>query len=1281
MSAASAGGIVEADPLTEYQTWPHGYVALPTLLASAPALQSLREAPKPLSELSARCAANEGHLAVAVRTLRALDWVTRDALGVLHARAHAAGAAQLGCLRELAVVVYADAHASAGCLAALDSWAEAAARGWPDLPEDSALPPLLRQMLTGAVLTPALLQLRARSKERAPDGPDALDGVPPGVLALLHAKGMAAPLGSQFELTSVGRFVVERSGTFREAVSYRPMLRQLPTVLFGDVETVFRVDADGHETHVDRTMNVLASGFMHQRYFSDMAGVHLAATFDALPLAEQPRFVVDMGCGDGRLLRTLYAHVRDHTSRGRQLRDWPLTMVGVDFNAKSLEATARRLSESNVPHAVQRGDIGDPGSMQQELERRFGCGRDAFLHVRSFLDHDRPYIPPVEPGDAAVDAAIDRASDGAYVDSKGQPISPSLAFRSAVEHLRRWAAVLGVHGLLLLEVHLLDVRATHQHMRTATSLHFDALQAWSSQMLLPAAQWAAAAAAAGLSSSERLCYPKDSAFTRIVLQRLVPSQVAIRLARPSDLASLLELERFQPSGVGADEPALLRRLRQHATGQFVAERLQDDAVIGSLYTQRLAAELDVIGSSAASELELHTQDGPVVQLLGLVVHPGAVAVGETLRAFGVSLAALDPSVSCVCGVTRCREYAPGISMEEHVRLGRDRGLVFHLGGGAHVVRVIPGYRPRDEINEGHGVLIRYELRGAGGQERGEGVAGGNGAGAGRSAAGAPRLSALSDFDALVRSVLLGLRHQGSGPSALGADGNCGFMELGLDSLDVVQLADRLGVALGFSLGGATVFAHPTPAALARHLWMTLRTPGSQDAARVSAQTAVPPATPAHARATMAMHGSYVGRWPASARGLSPRLLFACADTIATIAGERWSAVDVSGHPPHVQQCIGQAGLLSRVEHFDNNIFRISMAEARMMDPQQRLLLETGYQALFQARPSVTGLDIAVYVAVTHFDFQSRLTGSDSVYAGTGAAMSIASGRLSYVLGLQGTCMSIDTACSSSLVAVHVASSITPMPALVASANVMLAPAVPLAYARAGMLSANGRCRTFDAHANGYVRSEGCAAVALAPASSARASMCATAVRQDGRSASLTAPNGSAQRLLLLRALSAAGLRAGDLVVLEAHGTGTALGDPTEVSAGCDAIGASLFWGSVKASLGHTEPTAGMAGLAKLVVACEQRSDLGNAQLRTLNAHVRGLTGSAAPATFSTQRAEMCGRATARGGLSSFGKHLALMSHSTNPAFICLALTVIFTLLTRRLQRNDCSHYSRCRRES
>ena len=511
--------------MSEYQTWPHGYVALPTLCASRAALQVLREGPRPLDELVGALRANSGHLAVALRTLRALGWAHVQGSAIV-AGEHVLAAAEEPLLLQLCADVYADGEQK---LTSLAPWLRAAAGGWAELPADAALPPLLRELLSGAVLTPVLLELRARGKDSGRGRVD-LRGVPPAaaaaVAAFLAAKGMACAQlsGEQLVLSELGKFVLERCGTFREAVSYRPMLRQLETVLFGDVKEVFAHDADGHELHVDRTMNVLASGFMHQRYFTDMARVHLRSIFDESPLAEQPMYVVDMGCGDGRLLRTLYEYIRDHTARGRALEQHPLTMVGVDFNTKSLESTARRLAENCVPHAVEWGDIGDPVAMQATLEERFAVDRNAFLHVRSFLDHDRPFIPPVQPCHDSLHSTLNGMSDGVYVDSQGGLITPALAFRSAVEHLKRWSSILGRHGLLLLEVHLLDVASTHAHMREATNLYFDALQAWSGQMLLPAAHWAAAAAAAGLSSpdSECLRYPKDDDYTRIVLQRLLP---------------------------------------------------------------------------------------------------------------------------------------------------------------------------------------------------------------------------------------------------------------------------------------------------------------------------------------------------------------------------------------------------------------------------------------------------------------------------------------------------------------------------------------------------------------------------------------------------------------------------------------------------------------------------------------------------------------------------------------------------------------------------------------
>jgi hypothetical protein len=196
-----------------------------------------------------------------------------------------------------------------------------------------------------------------------------------------------------------------------------------------------------------------------------MMDVYVKRIFDETPLPEQPLVVADMGCGDGTLLKTIYLYVKAHTERGRRLDDYPLTMCGIDFNDSSLHETGVTLTAAAVPHGLMSGDIGDPIPMQAALEARFGVTRDQVLHVRSFLDHDRPFIAPAKPSEPLIERALDAASDAAYVDngSSGELISPSRAFYSLVEHWERWAACLGSHGLLVLEVSNLDVVSTYEY--------------------------------------------------------------------------------------------------------------------------------------------------------------------------------------------------------------------------------------------------------------------------------------------------------------------------------------------------------------------------------------------------------------------------------------------------------------------------------------------------------------------------------------------------------------------------------------------------------------------------------------------------------------------------------------------------------------------------------------------------------------------------------------------------------------------------------------------------
>ncbi|MET7637298.1 amino acid adenylation domain-containing protein [Streptomyces sp. NPDC005438] len=305
--------------------------------------------------------------------------------------------------------------------------------------------------------------------------------------------------------------------------------------------------------------------------------------------------------------------------------------------------------------------------------------------------------------------------------------------------------------------------------------------------------------------------------------------------------------------------------------------------------------------------------------------------------------------------------------------------------------------------------------------------------------------------------------------------------------------------------------------------------------------------------------------------------------------------------------VPSGGFLDSVDTFDAEFFGISPREAACLDPQQRLLLEVTWEALEHAgtRPgSLRGSRTGVYVGVTNDDYPQALMRHVAAeeleaYALTGAASTFAAGRIAYWLGTHGPSLSVDTACSSSLVAVHLAVQALRAKeadlALAGGVNVLLAPEWYSVLAKAGMLAEDAHCKTFDAAADGYVRSEGCGVVVLKRLSDARADgdrvlavIRGTAVNQDGRSSGVTVPNAKAQREVVSAALASAGLDATDIDYVEAHGTGTPLGDPIEVHALADVLGtrereAPLLVGSVKTNLGHLEPAAGVAGLLKVVL--------------------------------------------------------------------------------------------------
>jgi polyketide synthase 13 len=346
------------------------------------------------------------------------------------------------------------------------------------------------------------------------------------------------------------------------------------------------------------------------------------------------------------------------------------------------------------------------------------------------------------------------------------------------------------------------------------------------------------------------------------------------------------------------------------------------------------------------------------------------------------------------------------------------------------------------------------------------------------------------------------------------------------------------------------------------------------------------------------------------------------DAVGTVPGGRWERFvpDGSVLPADLGR---HGGFLDGVEEFDAEFFGIAADEAVALDPQQRMLLEVTREALDHAAipaPSLAGTRTGVFVGISGTEYAHLTAGrpeSVTPWTAAGASLGVAAGRVSYALDLRGPSLAVDTACSSSLVAVdHAVRALadgTCDAALAAGVNVLLSPTVTLGLQRAGALSADGRCKAFDAAADGMVRGEGCGVVVLKRLADAEragdrvlAVITATEVNSDGRSNGLTAPNAAAQRALLAHAHGPDGRR---LDYVEAHGTGTPLGDPVEAGALGAVLGQGrpaeqpLLLGSVKTNIGHLEAAAGIAGLIKTVLALHHDELPGQLHFAEPNPHI------------------------------------------------------------------------------
>ncbi|AIO53611.1 hypothetical protein BM44_4268 [Burkholderia mallei NCTC 10247] len=868
------------------------------------------------------------------------------------------------------------------------------------------------------------------------------------------------------------------------------------------------------------------------------------------------------------------------------------------------------------------------------------------------------------------------------------------------------AVVLACHGLPAASAALPDAWAAARPARMLRLLGFGAAR--------DAQAFLVDMAADGLfARTPPIGYPRASRARRATLGEFEARDYRVRPAAPHDLPALQALElACWPAALRMPEATLAARVGRHAAGQFVLELDAREAAAGPrrlagvIYSQRIASVRALDGVDADTVDRLHEDGGPVIQLLAVNVDPACQSrrLGDQLLEFMLQRCAALADVELLVAVTLCRDFHKHASMpiDDYLRLRNAFGFLadpilrFHELHGARIERPMPGYRPRDVRNAGFGVLVSYDLARRARNEAGAPAASdapaapdgaparADGGHAGDAAPPRPERDAATpaDPDALDAFIEAEIRRIVGGGAELAYARDLPLMQLGLDSVGLLELAEALALRCGVALPATFLFQHNTPARIVAYFDASRHAPpragcdtgcetaGAAAAAARPSSRGCPATEPGAARepaqaAPFAPDGiAIVGIACRLPGGLDTPEAFwdalkAGACVVGELPGDRWTwPADIDPGARH--RGIDRGGFLDDIRSFDAGLFRLSPKEVATMDPQQRILLELAWEAIERAghcADAVAGSRTGVYVGASGSDYRLLLeragTGVDA-HVATGASMAVIANRISYTYDLRGPSIQVDTACSSSLVALHQAVQALRAgecdQALVGGVNVICHPGNTIAYYKAGMLSPQGRCKTLDDAADGYVRSEGAVMLmlrrleqAVADGDPIHAVIRGSACNHGGLTGGLTVPHPDRQADLLRAAWAAARVSADDIGYLEMHGTGTRLGDPIEVRGLADAFGArddaaargTCGIGSVKSNLGHLEAAAGLAGVLKTVLALKHREVPATLHFSRLNAQI-----SLARTPFAvvdTHRAWPArGGARRLAGVSSFG---------------------------------------------
>lgn len=310
------------------------------------------------------------------------------------------------------------------------------------------------------------------------------------LLDLLTNLGWFSKTNDSYEFTDEGLFFARRASAYGVTVSYIPTLRKLDKLIFGNPDIFRTSDIGNDEIHVDREMNVWGSGGAHSTYFKVIDEI-IINLFNQ-PINEQPKGILDVGCGNGAFLKHLFNVIEHQTLRGTMLEDYPLLLIGVDYNEAALKITRKNLVQADIWAKVIWGDIGNPKAMSEDLQKKYGINLSDLLNVRTFLDHNRIWQEPAPNDDLTI-----TNSTGAYA-YRGKRLNNNLVIESLKQHFNKWKPYISKFGLLLIELHTSKPESVAKSIGKTAATAYDATHGYSDQYIIELDEYMNAMEAIGL---------------------------------------------------------------------------------------------------------------------------------------------------------------------------------------------------------------------------------------------------------------------------------------------------------------------------------------------------------------------------------------------------------------------------------------------------------------------------------------------------------------------------------------------------------------------------------------------------------------------------------------------------------------------------------------------------------------------------------------------------------------------------------------------------------------